>query len=187
MGLKDIINPISWFTKGVEVVGNTVVKVKKTWSGSKSEQDGYENTKFLAGLQAHSAEFTPRKNSTWWDSFWDGINRMPRPLIVISIFWYFAFSYYNPIEFQVLNIALQTVPEEMWWIMSAIVSFYFVAREFSKSRQTKLALSDVEFNNMQKRITTLRSKADELPPKEVGYVNPSIEEWKEQKDKEKSN
>jgi hypothetical protein len=179
MSIKDWINPITWFTKGVQTVGDAVVNVKSAFSGNRAQQDAQQSEKFLAGLQAYSAEFAPRENRTWWDSLWDGINRMPRPLIVIGIFWYFSMAYRNPKEFQVLNVALDTVPERMWWIMSAVVSFYFVAREFQKSRDTKMALSDTEFQKVQQRIATLRAKDDELPPKEPGYVNPSIAEWKQ--------
>ena len=98
---------------------------------------------------------------------------------MIAIFWYFSKAYLDPKGFQILNIALDTVPERMWWIMSAVVSFYFVAREFQKSRDTKLALSDTDFQKVQKRMATLRAKDDELPAKESGYVNPSIAEWKQ--------
>jgi hypothetical protein len=179
MSLQKWINPFNWFTSGVKAVGGTVVDVKKAWSGSKADQDLYAHEQFVAGVQSYAAEFAPRKNRTWWDSLWDGINRMPRPLIVIAIFWYFSLSYRNPTEFQVLNTALETVPERMWWIMSAVVSFYFVAREFQKDRDTKMALSDKEFGEVQKRIAKLReAQINELPPKEEGYVNPSIEAWK---------
>ena len=180
MSLKDIVNPFSWFSKGVETVGDTVVNVKKTFTGSKADQDLYAHEQFISGLEGYSKEFTNRANRTWWDSLWDGVNRMPRPLIVVAIFWYFSLSYRNPEEFQVLNLALDTVPERMWWIMSAVVSFYFVAREFQKGRDTKLALSDKEFKTVQDRMAKLREAAvTELPAKEPGYKNPSIEEWKQ--------
>ncbi len=178
MSIMDWANPVNWFTKGVEVVGKTVVNVKGAFSGNEQERDEQQSKKFLMGLQAYSAEFAPRKNRTWWDSLWDGLNRMPRPVIVIAIFGYFALAYQNPSEFQVLNIALGTVPENMWYIMSAVVSFYFVAREFQKGRDTKMALTDKEFEKVQKRIATIRDKDDELPSKEHSYINPSIEEWK---------
>ncbi len=178
MSFQDWINPINWFTKGVEAVGNTVVNVKGAFTGNRQEQDEQQSKQFMMGLQAYSAEFAPRKNRSWWDSLWDGLNRMPRPLIVLAIFWYFSLAYREPDEFQVLNIALDTVPERMWYIMSAVVSFYFVAREFHKNRETKMALSDQEFEKVQKRIATIRDKDEELPPKMDGYQNPSIEEWK---------
>lgn len=178
MSLADWMNPINWFTKGVKAVGDTVVNVKGAFTGNRQEQDEQQSKKFLMGLQAYSAEFAPRENRTWWDSLWDGLNRMPRPLIVVAIFWYFILAYKNPTEFQVLNVALETVPDNMWYIMSAVVSFYFVAREFQKNRDNKMALTDKEFESVQKRIATIRDKDNELPPKESGYKNPSIEEWK---------
>ena len=181
MSFLDWANPINWFSKGVETIGNTVVKVKGAFTGNQQERDQQQSKQFMMGLQAYSAEFAPRSNRTWWDSLWDGLNRMPRPLIVIAIFWYFLLSYRNPKEFQVLNTTLDTVPDEMWYIMSAIVGFYFMAREFQKGRDTKMALSDKDFEKVQKRLAVLRDKDDELPAKNSGYQNPSIEEWKKNK------
>lgn len=182
MSIKDWINPFKWFTKGVKTVSDSVVDVTKVFKGSKADRDNYSHQQFMAGLQAYSAEFSQQNNRTWWDSLWDGINRMPRPLIVIAIFSYFWFSYKNPEEFQILNIGLDTVPTEMWWIMTTVVSFYFVARELKKSRDTKMALSDKEFDTVRKRIAKLREKAEkELPPHDLGYTNPSIENWKKSK------
>ena len=180
MSVLDWVNPIKWFGKTVESVGDTVVDVTKVFKGSEADRDNYRHERFMAGLEAYSAEFAQRENRTKWDSLWDGINRMPRPLIVLAIFGYFGLSYVNPEEFQALNIALDTVPEQMWWIMTAVVSFYFAAREFQKGRDTKLALSDKEFNEVQSRIAKLRQKAEkELPPKSPDYTNPSIEAWKQ--------
>ncbi|MDH5778624.1 MAG: holin family protein, partial [Gammaproteobacteria bacterium] len=142
MSILDYVNPIKAVTNGV-------VKVKESIWGSKKEQDQQAHDKFITGQQVFSAEFTAqRQNRNWWDSFWDGINRMPRPVIVIAIFLYFGLAYFDQVEFQKLNIALDTVPEKMWWIMTSIVSFYFVAREFQKGRDKKMALSDEEFNKV---------------------------------------
>lgn len=179
MSVLDWVNPVKWFGKTVETVGNTVVDVTKVFKGSESDRENNTHQQYLASMQAFSNEFAPKQNRTKWDSFWDGINRMPRPLIVIAIFSYFGLSYYSPTEFQALNVALDTVPEQMWWIMTAVVSFYFAAREFQKGRDTKMALSDKEFKSVQERIAKLREKTEkELPAKSMDYINPSVEAWK---------
>jgi len=193
MSIVDWVNPIKWITKGVEAVGNTVVNVKGAWSGNQQERDQQYHSQFISGMQSYMAEYAPRNNRTPWDSFWDGINRMPRPLIVITIFLYFGLAYFNPKEFQVLNIVLSGVPPEMWWIMSSVVGFYFVAREFHKNRAKGMALSDMEFQTQQARIAKLRGKStpatttvvdDELDDidfvtaEKTGYTNPSVEDWK---------
>ena len=193
MSFMEWVNPIKWVTKGIEVVGNTVVKVKGAWSGNKQERDQQFHAQFMSGMQAYSAEFAPRNNRTGWDSFWDGINRMPRPLIVITIFSYFGLAYFNPTEFRVLNIALDGVPAQMWWVMSSVVGFYFVAREFQKNREKSMALSDKDFQTQQARIAKLRGESvpaatmmvddehddvDTMTAEKTGYTNPSVETWK---------
>lgn len=187
MSIADWINPIKWVTKGVEVVGNTVVNIKGAWSGNQRERDQQYNSQFMSGMQSYAAEYAPRNNRTRWDSFWDGINRMPRPLIVVTIFLYFGLAYFNPTEFQVLNLVLDGVPDQMWWVMSSVVGFYFVAREFHKSREKSMALSDRDFDIQQARIAKLRGKAipatttvvnSELDEVIAVHTNPSVEDWK---------
>jgi len=185
MGIADWVNPIKWITKGVETVGRTVVNVKSAWSGNQRERDQQHSSQFMAGMQSYSSEFSPRNNRSRWDSFWNGINRMPRPLIVITVFSYFGLAYFNPTEFQILNIALSGVPDQMWWVMSSVVGFYFVAREFHKNREKSMALSDRDFQVQQTRIAKLRgedmvvdNEFDGTTVEKSGYTNPSVEDWK---------
>lgn len=154
---KPIVDAAVGLTNGA----NNIIK---TFTGSKAERDQQHNERFLAGQHAFSAEFQAREHKTWigslWNSIWDGFNRVPRPVIVTLVLAYFYMAYKNPTEFQVLNTALDTVPERMWWVLSAIVGFYFVAREFQKSRDKKMALSSDEFKEVQNRINELRTKED---------------------------
>lgn len=174
MSVLDYLNPI-------KAVANGVVKVKESIWGSKKDQDQQAHDRFVTGQQVYSAEFAQRKNRTIWDSFWDGINRMPRPVIVITIFSYFGLAYFNQIEFQKLNIALDTVPEKMWWIMTSIVSFYFVSREFQKGREKKMAMSDEAFDKVQERMARLTDNEPLAAPRKSGYINPSVDAWQAKK------
>jgi Holin of 3TMs, for gene-transfer release len=46
----------------------------------------------LASLEQFAAEFQPRTNATWWDSFIDGLNRVPRPLITLGVLAFFVLA-----------------------------------------------------------------------------------------------
>jgi len=110
-----------------------------------------------------AAEFRRLAERTWWDAFIDGLNRLPRPTLVILVLGYFALAYADPTEFQILNTALEGVPQPAWYLLGAIVTFYFGARELDKGRKTKLALSETQFAEQQARIAELRARDPDAP------------------------
>lgn len=118
----------------------------------------------MARLGQYAAEFRRLEDRTWWDSLVDGLNRLPRPLLAFMTIGYFLFAYFDPSEFQVLNVALEAIPEQMWVLLGAIVSFYFVAREFAKQRGQKLSMSKVQFAEQQRRIREIRDTAAAAGP-----------------------
>ncbi|AUH63949.1 holin family protein [Paracoccus zhejiangensis] len=64
-----------------------------------------------------------------FDRFVDGLNRMPRPLMTLGVLGLFAYAMVEPIGFSARMHGLALVPEPLWWLLGAIVSFYFGARE----------------------------------------------------------
>ncbi|MCP3923337.1 MAG: hypothetical protein GY714_12205 [Desulfobacterales bacterium] len=180
------------FGKAVKSVSDGVNSVVQTFTGSKKERDLYKHDEYVNNQKSFSSEFHNRNNRTSWDSFWDGLNRMPRPLFVVLIVAYFILSYANPEEFQILNLGLSTVPERMWYVLSAIIGFYFCARELHKIRETKgMVIDPDKFNEMQSHIYELRKQKQdekdlELFREESGEFldnidNPSIKAWMKKK------
>lgn len=141
----------------IEGVTNGIVKVKEVFSGNQAERDRQEHAIHSKGMDAYQAEWaSSRRNRTLWDSFWDGMNRMPRPVIVMMTLAYFGLSYFDPHEFQIVNLALDTVPERMWWIAGGLMGFYFSAREISKFREKKkMAMDDDAFATHMAKIENL--------------------------------
>jgi|GEM_PF-1164548 len=159
MGLK------SWIVNaGGEMVGRVLGggnEIIRTLKGSQAERDAQDADRFTAGMAAYAAEWN---GQGWWNRFWDGINRMPRPLLLVLILCYFVLAYIDPIEFQVLNTTLGTVPETMWEMLKWMVGFYFLAREIQKGRDKKMALSPAAFAEVQRRIAELRGGEQDPPP-----------------------
>jgi hypothetical protein len=144
---------------GLLTGANTLVET--IWGSS--EKDSRRRARRRADAVAQfAAEFRRLEKRTWWDSFIDGLNRLPRPTLVVLVLGYFALAYVDPVEFQVLNTALEGVPDEAWFLLGAIVTFYFGARELEKSRQKKLTLSRAQFVEQQARLAELRAQA--APP-----------------------
>lgn len=139
----------------IEGVANGANKIIKTFRGSKSDRDKQYNERYLANVAARAAEFNYGSNRNWFDSLIDGFNRLPRPITYLAVIGYIYLAYKNPIEFQRLNVSLDTVPEVVWKIILAVIGSLFVARELHKKRGEKLALSKEEFNEVQRRLAEL--------------------------------
>lgn len=65
----------------------------------------------------------------FFDSFVNGLNRLPRPILTLGTMGLFVYAMAEPAGFGLRMEGLQTVPEPLWWLLGAIVSFYFGARE----------------------------------------------------------
>jgi len=94
-----------------------------------------------AALAQHGAEFaTPRTG--WFDRFMDGLNRLPRPAMVIGVLALFVSAMVDPIWFATRMQGLALVPEPLWWLLGAIVSFYFGARHQVKGQEFQRSIAE---------------------------------------------
>lgn len=64
-----------------------------------------------------------------FDRLVNGLNRLPRPFLAFGTMGLFAYSMLEPVGFARRMEGLQQVPEPLWWLLGAIVGFYFGARE----------------------------------------------------------
>ena len=66
---------------------------------------------------------------SWFDRFVNGLNRMPRPMLAFGTIGLFTYAMVDPEAFAQRMVGLNAVPEPLWWLLGAIVAFYFGARE----------------------------------------------------------
>lgn len=59
----------------------------------------------------------------------NGLNRLPRPMLAFLTLGLFVFAMVDPVSFAGRMAGLAAVPEPLWWLLGAIVAFYFGARE----------------------------------------------------------
>jgi hypothetical protein len=120
-------------------------------------------------LQQFAAEFAhPRRGV--FDRFVDGLNRLPRPMLALGTIWLFVTAMQNPKDFIAGMAGIALVPEPLWWLMGAVVSFYFGARHQVKGQefQRSVALS----------MATAQSAKDETArPAASTSVNAALAEW----------
>lgn len=93
-----------------------------------------------AALAQFATEFS-RPQQGLFDRLMDGLNRLPRPLLAFGTLGLFVSAMVDPIWFAQRMQGVALVPEPLWWLMGAIVSFYFGARHQTKSHQFQKGLT----------------------------------------------
>lgn len=71
---------------------------------------------------------------TRFDRFIDGLNRLPRPMLAFGTIGLFVSAMIEPIWFASRMQGIALVPQPLWWLLGAIVSFYFGARHQVKGQ-----------------------------------------------------
>lgn len=66
---------------------------------------------------------------SWFDRMVNGLNRLPRPFLAFGTIGLFVYAMVDPLAFAQRMVGLNAVPEPLWWLLGAIVAFYFGARE----------------------------------------------------------
>ena len=122
-------------------------------------------------------------NRSKFDQLMDALNRLPRPLLAYGTIGLFVFAMIDPVWFSTRMQGIALVPDPLWWLMGAIVSFYFGARhqahsqDFQRSIAETMARVPTVVENTR-QLETLRAPAPdgpELTPQSAR--NPALAEW----------
>lgn len=93
-----------------------------------------------AAMVQFGQEFAaPRKGG--FDRFVDGLNRLPRPAMAFGTLGLFVAAMVDPVWFAARMTGLALVPEPLWWLLGAVVSFYFGARHQVKGQEFQRSLA----------------------------------------------
>ncbi|MGR3760908.1 holin family protein [Roseobacteraceae bacterium NS-SX3] len=120
-----------------------------------------------AALAQFGEEFLVARKGRF-DAFMDGLNRLPRPLMVVCTFLLFASAMFDPVWFAARMQGLLLVPEPLWWLAGTIVTFYFGGRiqmksqEFHKSLTRSTALAPQVTGNIA-RLEALQPRSSSSP------------------------
>ena len=132
MGLMSILG-----AGGVRQAAEAAGGVAEVFVGNRAERDADAARQALSALGEFGAEFA-RAPAGRWDGFVNGLNRLPRPMLALGTLGLFAYAMAAPAGFSTRMQGLQLVPEPLWWLLGAIVSFYFGARELHHQRARAL-------------------------------------------------
>lgn len=135
-------------------------------------------------LNQHGQEFShPQKGG--FDQFMDGINRLPRPLLAFGTLGLFVTAMVDPIWFATRMQGLALVPEPLWWLLGAIVSFYFGARHQFKGQEFQRSITETMMRVPQvvENIRTLNALSPSVADHDLAKLaiktdeNAALKEW----------
>jgi hypothetical protein len=157
-------------------VGDTVRNVSEVFTENATRRMELEAGAQSAALAQHAAEFAGA-GDTWFDRLVNGLNRMPRPMLAFGTLGLFTYAMVDPAGFQTRMVGLNQVPEPLWWLLGAIVGFYFGAREAhyfrARSETARRAPG-------QKRAPQPGQKARPAPKPAGEEPNAALDEWRAQ-------
>ena len=135
------LNPI---TGVIEAGANAVEKVAGVFT-TNAEQDAQRSTdEQMAILRSYQAEFEQRENRTRIDAIADAFNRLVRPFIASIVIFIFVLAYVSPERFAQITLAMGSVPNGYWALLSVIIGFYFGGRMQLKSQDFSFKQSQAD-------------------------------------------
>jgi len=144
-GLKDVRETVEVFRPNAE---------------AKSQRDAdYQSV----ALQQFGAEFNGQRGL--FDRIIDGLNRLPRPAMALGVMFLIGSAMVDPIWFASRMQSLALVPDPLWWLLGAIVSFYFGARYQVKGQafQASLATTMARVPQVVQNIKAIRALPADSP------------------------
>lgn len=128
-----------------------------------------------AAMDQFAKEFAVARMGRF-DRFMDGLNRVPRPLMAFGTIGLCVAAMTNPIWFAARMQGISLIPEPLWWLMGAIVSFYFGARYQVKGQsfQSSIAATAAQASIVTANIRTLEALdagAKGIPATQSPYVS----------------
>ena len=156
----------------IQGAGRAVTGVAGAFIPNAEAADARAATAQAGALAQFAAEFQPRRS--WFDAVIDGVNRVPRPAMALGTIGLFAWAMADPIGFAARMQGVALIPEPMWWLMGAIVGFYFGARELSHSR-TRATIDPAQVEaaaDSMARITAIGARQDDIEHVQATYLTP---------------
>lgn len=154
-------------------VGAAAANVAEVFTPNATKKMALSAQAYSAALGEASAEFQS-VGSGGFDRFVNGLNRLPRPLLALGTLGLFVYAMADPVGFSQRMGGLSTVPQPLWWLLGAVVSFYFGAREAHYFRMNR-AVPQVM------AVTTAQPGPNKpMRPADVAALeadNPALDAW----------
>ncbi|MGE4610711.1 MAG: holin family protein [Paracoccaceae bacterium] len=166
-----LISKLLGVGQAVQNAGEAIETVSEVFTVNKTKAEVAARAQAMASLTQYGAEFRSPQTG-WFNGFINGINRLPRPIIALGTVGLFAFAMADPVGFATRIQDHAYVPDPLWWLLGAVVPFYFGARELHYAHESTRAAvipSPLASNDPTQptQIATLNAFAD----------NTALAEW----------
>ena len=142
--------------------GQAAKNVTEVFWANRTASEQHAHDRFVAVQKAYASETT---GSLRFDLFVNALNRLPRPLMALGTVGLFVFAMASPEAFAARMEGLAVIPDPLWWLLGAVVSFYFGARELHHFRTGRAGTSPPQ------RDSAPRAR-----------LNPALGEWHSRQD-----
>ncbi len=113
---------------GTRALGQAAAGVAEVFVPNATKKMQAAQDAYMAAIDEHGDEFRYAAPGLF-DRFVNGLNRLPRPMLAFGTLGLFVYAMVDPVAFAARMVGLNYVPEPLWWLLTAIVGFYFGARE----------------------------------------------------------
>ncbi len=120
---------------------NVVAETAEVFRVNAEAEDRRASEHRGAALGQYAAEFE-HPCVGGFDQFINGLNRLPRPMMAFGVLGLLVAAIVNPVWFSQRMVGIALVPEPMWWLMGAIVSFYFGARHQAHGQNFQRSIAE---------------------------------------------
>ncbi|WP_347266397.1 holin family protein [Paracoccus sp. (in: a-proteobacteria)] len=151
----------------VTTMANAATGVAEVFRENSTRRMELEEEAQARAVAQFSAEFAAQPRG-WFDGAMNGLNRLPRPLLTLGTLALFGYAMVEPVGFGLRMQNLNLVPEPLWWLLGAVISFYFGAREAHYFRSRPII-----------RNPPLPPQALALPGGEAFADNAALRDWAE--------
>ncbi len=137
-----LITSILGLGRSAGSIGSAVERVAEIFLPNKTKESLQQHQEFTAALEQFSTEFQ-QTSSGPFDRFVNALNRLPRPVLALGTVGLFVYAMIDPVGFTERMQGLGYVPDPLWWLLGAVVSFYFGARELHHFRDGRAAMKNM--------------------------------------------
>lgn len=151
---------------------NVVAETAEVFRVNAEAQAGREAGLQGQALEQFGQEFRLARRG-WFDRLMDALNRVPRPAMALGTLGLFVAAMVDPVWFAARMAGIALVPEPLWWLLGAIVSFYFGARELHYTRRAP--------GSAQRRLLRApwrRPAVEQAPADDPVASNPALSAWR---------
>lgn len=151
----------------VTALGTAARDIAEVFTPSATRQIELSAEAQMAALRQLGAEYAD-PGLGWFDRMVNGLNRLPRPMLAFGTLGLFVYAMVEPKSFGERMIGLNLVPEPLWWLLGAVVGFYFGAREAHYFRRSGTVMPGLA-----------NSSGAEIAGAGMAEANPALQAWRE--------